>query len=131
MAKRALLLGESYPLTMPYSEVNMHMNVGGRVLLVELRKAGAYIDGRTHVTHGEAGIYGDDVTGYYVDSDSHDSLRKCATIDCYTGASRWIRYGSYGDGSVSTDSVCKPCFDSYISRPALGAIEISRQDYGI
>lgn len=127
MSKRYLLLGESYPITLGPSEVIMHMRMVDETRMVELREAGAYIDGRTHVTHGEAGIYREPM-GFYVDSEYHASLRKCATVGCQNAASQWIEYRAADDGPRVTEGCCAPCADGYLSRPALGARRVLRPD---
>lgn len=60
-----LTIGEVYRLTMPWSEVCIHLRVQGKTLPVRVQTNGAQLlndDGTAlsfPITHGEAGIYGD------------------------------------------------------------------------
>lgn len=131
MTRRYLILGESYPITLGASEVIMHMRMTGQTRLVEIREAGAYIDGRTHVTHGEAGVYGGYAAGiYYVHQEEHAALRNCATVGCTNAASQWIQYHavSVSDPEMVTDGCCARCADGYLRRPSLGATRVARPD---
>lgn len=55
-------IGETREMTLPYSEVCMHMRVAGKTMLVECLANGAQLrnlDGSVFsfpITHGEAGI---------------------------------------------------------------------------
>lgn len=63
-----LEIGDRVFVTLPYSEVCVHMQVADRVMEVEVREHGAQImqDGEPYsmaITWGEAGIYTDGTTG--------------------------------------------------------------------
>jgi hypothetical protein len=71
--KRRLKSGDIVTLTLPYSEVCMHLRVAGQVWDVQVLPDGAQNVGRAPermhysfpVTHGEAGIYSD-AEGLYI-----------------------------------------------------------------
>ncbi|MEU1552205.1 hypothetical protein ABZ517_05710 [Streptomyces scabiei] len=63
-----LEIGDHIFVTLPYSEVCVHLGVADRVMEVEVREHGAQLmkDGRPFsipITWGEAGIYTDSTTG--------------------------------------------------------------------
>ncbi|MFD9815184.1 hypothetical protein [Streptomyces sp. NPDC059080] len=63
-----LEIGDHIFVTLPWSEVCVHMQVADRVLEVEVLQDGAqlHMDGRPYsmaITWGEAGIYTDSTTG--------------------------------------------------------------------
>lgn len=63
-----LEVGDRVFMTLPYSEVCVHLGVADRVMEVEVREHGAQLlkDGRPlsfPITWGEAGIYTDQTTG--------------------------------------------------------------------
>jgi hypothetical protein len=71
MAKRHVAIGERIVVTLPHSEVCMHMRVAGQPRAIEVRADGAQIlnaDGSqfsSPIGHGEAGLYRDS-EGLYV-----------------------------------------------------------------
>ena len=75
---KRLSVGTVVSLTLPWSEVCMHLKVAGKTRSVEVLATGAQIlneDGTPYsfpVTHGEAGIYSD-AQGLYVQEEESNA----------------------------------------------------------
>lgn len=127
--RRYLHVGETYPLTLGWSEVCLHMRVADKTMPVLLTEHGARIQfpggGYSPVTHGEAGIYTDHQGAYWIESSFHASIQRCATVGCEYAASTSIEWTDSATDTGHTERVCRECADGYLQRPALKARELA------